>query len=212
MAEKSLEVRIERMEALNAVQNLMGRYEYLLTAAKFDDVAELFAKKTPGTRAEMMWGVYEGYESVKRLYTVAHKYFVGDRIGCMYEHDLTTPVIEVAGDGKTAKGVWISPGHETIVVDSKPHAHWAWCKYAVDFAKEDRIWKFWHFHIYGIFLTPYEASWVEAGHPDASPDMPDELKADKPPTTHWMYNPTAVTELVPAPPVPYETFNESTAY
>lgn len=31
-------------------------------------------------------------------------------IGILPVHSLTTPVIEVAADGKTARGVWISPG------------------------------------------------------------------------------------------------------
>ena len=166
---------------------------------------------------EMAWGIYEGPDAAERCYMVDHVNTEGQygdelRKGQMHIHTLTTPVIEVGGDGKTAKGVWVSPGVESAVIEGNPEANWGWCKYAVDFVKEDGVWKFWHFHIYGIFLAPYEASWVEAGHPDASPDMPDELKADKPPTTHWMYSPTAVTEYVPAAPEPYETFDEATAY
>ena len=54
-------------------------------------------------------GLYTNYESVT-------EYHRGDRkpIGKLLFHYTTTPVIEVASDGETAKGIWImaasSPG------------------------------------------------------------------------------------------------------
>ena len=64
--------------------------------------------------------------------------------------------VEVAKDGKTAKGVWLSPGHESCYIpdfskfpdwkkgDPLPEnleimssCEWAWSKYYVDFIKED---------------------------------------------------------------------------
>jgi len=212
MTKKSLEERIQRLEDIHEIQNLMGRYEYLHTAGLHEETAELFAKKTPGVKADLPgWGVYEGAEGIQRIYVRVHKYMEGDRIGQMYMHPLTTPVIEVAGDGKTAKGVWISPGHETAPDKDKLKAYWSWCKYGVDFVKEDGKWKFWHVQVYGIFYASYEKSWVEA--PEApSAAMPDELKGDRPNPHLWMYSPTAVTENIPAPPEPYETFDQKTAY
>jgi hypothetical protein len=49
------------------------------------------------------------------------------------EHCLTSPVIQVAKDGKTAKAIWFSPGVEGN--------QWAYGKYAIDFVKEDGQWK-----------------------------------------------------------------------
>jgi len=214
MSRKSLEERVQRLEDIHEIQNLMGRYEYLHTAGLHEETAELFAKKTPGVRAEIdNWGVYEGAEGIQRLYVGVHKYIEGDRIGQMHMHTLTTPVIEVAGDGKTAKGVWISPGHETAAFfEGELNAYWAWCKYGVDFVKEGGKWKIWHLKMYPIFLTPYYKSWVEATVPHSAPPLPDELKSDRPTTYWWTYSPTAVTEYAPAPPEPYETFDEKTAY
>jgi hypothetical protein len=138
----------------------------------------------------------------------------GDRVGVMNIHALTTPVVEVAGDGKTAKGIWLSIGVETGPEPGKdkPQGYWAWCKYGVDFIKEEGKWKIWHLHVYGLFRTPYEKSWVEAEKPGVLP-IPEELKPDRA-TTHplWTYSPTAVAELVPAPPEAYDTWDEATAY
>ena len=64
----------------------------------------------------------------------------------MFLHPTTTPYIEVAGDGKTAKGVWISPGIITGKVGATGtlKAIWAWGSMGVDFVKEDGQWRFCH--------------------------------------------------------------------
>jgi hypothetical protein len=227
MAEKSLEERIqhleelnrsqqkemERLKAVHEIQNLMGRYSFFHTAGMQEETTQLWARKTPGIRADVpSFGLYEGFEGIKRLYIGAHNYFEGDRIGQMHMHTLTTPVIEVAGDGKTAKGVWISPGQETGLFDGKLQAFWAWLKYGADFVKEDGQWKLWHLRVYGIFFTPYEKSWVEASLPPREVVLPDEVKPDRYTTYFTSYSPTGRCELIPAPPEPYETFDEKTAY
>jgi hypothetical protein len=212
MAKKSLEERIKRLEDIHEIQNLMSKYEYLHTAGMQEETTELFAKKTPGVRADIPgFGIYEGFKGIKRLYVGAHNYVEGDRVGEMFMHTLTTSVIEVAGDGKTAKGVWISPGHETMKVGGKLQAHWAWCKYGVDFVKEDGKWKFWHLRVYGIFHTPYDRSWVKTTELAINVPIPDELKPDRP-SIFWTYSPTVKIENEPAPPEPYETWDESTSY
>ncbi len=214
MADESLETRIERLEAVHKIQNLMGWYSYLHTAGMQAETVELWAKHTPGTAANVpSFGYYEGYEGVKRLYVGAHNYVEGDGIGQMHMHTLTTPVIEVAGDGKTAKGVWISPGQETGVVDGKGQAFWAWLKYGADFVKEDGQWKFWHLNVFGLFFTSYDKPWTEGTPPEGEGmPLPDEFKPDRE-TTYWTnYRVTLKQELVPAPPQPYETWDESTSY
>jgi hypothetical protein len=215
MAKKSLEARIERLEAVHEIQNVMGRYSYYHSAGMQEETIALWAEKTPGIRIDVpSFGYYEGYKGVRRCYVGAHNYHEGDRIGQMHMHTLTTPVIEIAGDGKTAKGVWISPGQETTVVDGKAQAYWAWLKYGADFVKEDGAWKLWHMRVFGIFFTPYEKSWTEANRSGEGGGMklPDEFKPDKV-TNYWtQYTPDKAPVLVPVPPQPYETWDEATAY
>ena len=115
MTSASLEDRIARLEAVHEIQNVMGRYSYWHTANMHRECLDLFALKTPGVRAEMMWGVYEGADSLERLYPGFHAWVDGDAKGVMHMHTLTTPVIEVAGDLQHgASATWISPGHETM--------------------------------------------------------------------------------------------------
>jgi hypothetical protein len=223
-ASDSLAARLERAEAINAAQNLMGKYSYYHTASKHKECLDLFAMKTPDVRVEMVWGVYKGAESIKRLYPGFHAWADDDGIGRMFLHTMTTQVIEVAKDGKTAKGVWVSPGVETMpkdrkmTTDTKIDTRWSWIKYAADFIKEDGEWKIWHLHVYGLFSAPPGKDWQDVPFDydkivKYGQTLPVEFRPDAPPTTRlWKYQRTVRPELVPAPPLPYTTFDPATAY
>jgi hypothetical protein len=212
---KEMQHQNERLKAVIEIQNVMSRYEYFHTADLQEETVALWAKKAPNIWANVpSFGLYKGHEGIRRLYVGAHQSFgEAARVGMMHMHSLTTPVIEVAGDGQTARAVWISPGHETgSPPGGKPQAFWAWLKYGVDFIKEDGRWKFWHLEVFGIFFTPYEKSWVEQSMPDERIVLPDGLKPDKV-TRYWTsYTPAAKTQLIPAPPEPYETFDPKMTY
>ena len=125
-------------------------------------------------------------------------------------HYLTNQVLEIAGDGVTAKGVWFSPGILSTVIDGKPQASWAYRKYGVDFVKEDGVWKFWHLHVYNVFTTPFEKNWTETKENNTT--ATGEYGPDRGPTYSWRYSPELFTEPVPKPPQPYYTFNPETSY
>jgi hypothetical protein len=72
----------------------------------------------------------------------------------MIMHTLTTPIIEVAGDGKTAKGMWYSPGQVTEVgQDGKPMAMWMWEKYGADFERRWQVETLAHSHVHRLCRT-----------------------------------------------------------
>lgn len=87
--------------------------------------------------------------------------------GSMILHAVSTPLIEVAADLETAKGMFYSPGYvTTIEADGIPYARWVMQRYAVDFVFEGD-WKIWHLFI-GIDYVcdvgdrPYQQSPVPA--------------------------------------------------
>ncbi len=204
---KLLEKEIERLQAVNEIQNLVGRYAVLHTPKSMKKTIELFALKQPDVSVEIaMWGVYIGPEQVKSTYREMEE---GKPMpGAMFEHQFTTPMIEVAADGKTAKGLWFSPGHETPLEDGKPVAKWIWGKYGADFIKEDGEWKIWHWHFYDTFMVPYDKSWVETPQPGLDViASPPGLKPDKPPTYRSSYFPDREREPRPFYPEPYETWD-----
>jgi hypothetical protein len=229
-----LKDQIRRLTDLHDIQNLMGRYEFFHVAMMNQECVDLFVKKTPGAKVEIAHlGVYDGIDSVKRFFLVANKPFGGEhgRLGQMHLHTLTTPVIEIAGDGKTAQAVWLSPGVETgaKLDNGMTAASWAWVKYGIDFAKEDDHWKFWHFGMFRIFESAFNESWAATppGAPDGSnpnltsyeilrskmiQSMPPEARPDRPNSYNWFYSPRVAWANVPRPPQPYESWDDSQAY
>jgi hypothetical protein len=230
MATENLEERIDRLEktALNAqkmarhacdvqeISNLMGRQVYLHEAGRDPEFPEtLFARNTPGISWEVAFCGKWIDEGIRKPLDWHTNY----PIGSMFEHTLASPVIEVAGDGKTAKGVWMSPGHETNRNETtgKLQAWWCWSKYGCDFVKEDGVWKLWHYHVYRVFRTPFEKSWVEYNELEMTGTDKKRRegqfgKPDLPTTYDHPYSKDTLPELVPEPPVPYETFDPAKAY
>ena len=210
----TLEQRVERLWDIQQIKNLMGRYEYYHTAQEHMKTVELFALKSEGIRIDVVgMGIYEGVAGVKKFFYDWHNSLDGDRKGSLNIHLLTTEVIEVADDGRTARAVWMSPGLETRHSRKKGglQAFWNWGKYAVDFLKEDGQWKFWHFTITNDFFTDYNTSWVDKGLADdtdvifhsgkPAPDKPSSFEPD-------FYGVDKIKRLFPVPPEPYETFEE----
>ena len=76
-------------------------------------------------------------------------------------HTHTTGVIEVAGDLKTARGCWLSPGEETFAENGEAAATWAWSKIGADFIQEDGVWKIWRMRVYPVFQAPYDTCWTD---------------------------------------------------
>jgi hypothetical protein len=142
--------------------------------------------------------------------------------GMAFMHTLTTHVIEVAEDGATAKGVWISPGYTTMPTFEKLQAYWHWDRYAVDFIKEDGQWKIWHFFVGREFTCRYDKSWVDTG---VDGEEAYELALEvfrqwpgyneyrqEPINTFSSYSPFEVPRLQPRLPEPYATFSETFSY
>ena len=84
---------------------MMGRYVWLHEVQRDPELIELFAKNQPDVSWEVAHlGLYEGREAVKEILDSHGP--PGDSVapGTLFLHTLTTPVIEIAGDGQTASG------------------------------------------------------------------------------------------------------------
>lgn len=213
MANTSIQAEVRLVLDFQEIENLANLYRGNLNGGHFDIIADMFAQKTPGVRVETMWGVYEAISGVKKLYSGLYKAFRGESPapGDMFQMKYSDPIIEVAGNGNTAQGVWKCVGNETWRFEGKLQQFWIAGKVAFDFVKEDGVWKIWHHHVYGGYYARYEKSWAE--EPLDYPAYPgtDEFPPDEPCTTYWMYNPKTAVPYQPALPVPYETFDKAKA-
>jgi hypothetical protein len=215
--------QIQKLNDVRELENMMGRYVWMHEVQMDPKFLDMFyAKKQPDVSWEVAHlGYFEGRASLKRILDWHGPDNGKPEPGTLYMHNLTTPVIEIAEDGKTAKGVWISPGAETMPDPEKPgkvQGFWAWTRYAVDFIREDGAWKIWHYHVYRIFQTPadknYSDEWEMSFAPvggGKEPPMP-MVKPDGPTTYDNPFSQAYIPELIPHPPEPYKTFSETFTY
>lgn len=248
----------ERALAMWEVQNLMSRHEYYHAAGLNTEEVDALWVARDGPNAETAafaspaW-VMNGIETIRRAYGEENQRNrenalktlaeidpaiedVPENCGAGHEwvmHTSTTPVIEVAGDGKTAKGVWYSPGLGMLAAfkDRKIAVSGSmfWEKYAGDFIVEDGVWKIWHLEMaYDLvpdlpqeMIAPIMAALgdmaqtgpVEAIR-EAGERMGDELPPgfSKPAYSYPDYSLGRPGIIYPPLPEPYYTFSETSSY
>jgi hypothetical protein len=181
----------ERALAAIEVQNVMSEHEYYHAAGmNLEEIDALWVSPTgPNAKTACFFSpgwVMQGVATVRKNYGEGHK---ADKEKAFEElkkvypelanmdaatagiggefamHTSTTAVVEVAGDGKTAKGIWYSPGlgltphvsGDSVQVGSM----FFWEKYAADFIKENGKWKIWHLGMYYDFVPQFPASMTE---------------------------------------------------
>jgi len=222
---EKLEHQIERLKAINDCHNLMGKLQHWHTANMNRQIATLFAKKAPGIR--LYWGqtgYWEGPEGPVVAGEIGDNMAGNDNVGHMPLHLLTTPIVEVAGDGQTAKGVWMAVGMVAMVdhKTNKPKADWEWTRYGVDFVIEDGVWKIRREHVMPLIRIPWNGDWEETygkkdqvaegpgepgGPPPGGPPGPGSSIPKHPPTPLDVeYSPYSKLPYLPVPE-PYETFD-----
>jgi hypothetical protein len=236
MATKSIEARLaevekkleyatreaERARAATECLRLVSRYCYLHARGRDREwYLDSFAKKSPDIAVgHGQMGIMVGKKSLEKK-IFARRRPEGEeggpegRIGWCFLHPTASPYIEVARDGKTARGMFLSIGIESAG-DARGvlKPAWGWGAYGVDFIKEDGEWKIWHFAINRIFRGDYFSSWttydpdIEEGYYT----VPPEKRYDKPPVDDSPYRPTQKFVLKPEPPEPYETFDPKHSY
>ena len=211
---QSCQHEIERLQAVNEIENLMSKYEYLHMTNRHEEVMEMYSQKAPDVRVTMKeMGYWQGHDAPQRAWGDLVKSIGKNATGMLAIHPTTTPMIVVAGDGKTAKGVWIGTGF-VAGADPKtkePHCGWEWDRYGVDFIKEDGKWKFWHFHVYTLFTTGWDDPWAKQFTRE-SPKMHFYFEPDGPPVDSYPYRPDTVVQLIPLPPEPFETWDKTFSY
>jgi hypothetical protein len=132
------------------------------------------------------------------------------------ESGLTDP--EVA---KESPDYMYSPGE---VQGKKVWAHWVWCKYALDFLRQDGEWKIWTFRCYELARAPFEENWISFAEKNEHAFALDLMyfgddgravfmpPADEPvPSEYHPYHPNTRQALDPEPPVRHQHFTDTFA-
>ena len=230
----------DRALAMLEVQNVMSKHAYYHSAGRnYEELADIWVKHTPNPTFSNPHGSWVGMDHIRAAYgelnrdnqdksmkALAAKY-PGIKVapesrgvGEWIIHTLTTPIIEVAGDGKTAKAMWYSPGAGVSArPDGKAGGTWFFEKYGVDFVKEDGAWRIWHIQMFYDLTGPLEHGLADVPVRPTGPREQGERRPEDPrmkmqkapvnPYPEW--SPTTVPVVVPWPK-PYYTFSETFSY
>lgn len=220
------------------VTNLAGKYVTSLLIKKEGTVFETFWAKADDVSLTFNDGRYTGREAVFTYYasvaeaTKVKSQFIkklfpeklGDLsddklfgVGQLKALPLTTPVIEIAGDGKTAKGIWNVQGSDNDVTAYGPLSLWSVGYLCIDFLKEDDDWKIWHLSYLEDLKTPMGESWVTPAAHTPDPAFAEIANIQLAPYTeektfYQAYHATRPFTPPPELPVPYETFADTFSY
>jgi hypothetical protein len=180
----ALEKQIDRLEAeaarlrdVSDIKRLQRAYGYYVDAASWDQVADLFADD--GSIEIGLDGVYAGKERVRQYLHALGGGRVGLIQGQLNEHMQLQPVIDVAADGRTAKGRW-----RAFIMAGQygESAVWGEGPYENEYVKQGGVWKISRLHWYQTFLVPYQGGWVKNKDLNGGVFVSKALPPDRPPS------------------------------
>ena len=218
------------VEDTTAIANIMGSFTFLncykLHQRQFKDWSQNEPTLTLNN------GKYVGYEAVKGFmvdYNQEQTKWANQVMRELYPEELggksdeeiwavgsntvlnfTTPIIEVAFDGQTAKGMWYVYGATTEVYSKGPKAAWNFGRCAVDFIKEDGQWKIWHMIMFTDIQCPVGGNWgrdkmyAHEGVAIPEPTVKEHY--------YTSYGEDFISLVAPALPEPYDTFANTFSY
>ena len=226
------EEQILRIWDVEDVKSLMNKRVFLQTADLREEelrtmwVQEPEHQKTASYGSN--WGYYVGMDEIRKYYVDSHAAALEEQkktngaaevnMGNMYAHPLTTGLVELAEDGKTAKGLWYSIGNEAMAqADGTAHVQWMLGKVAADFVREEDGWKIWHI----VISTDVDC---QAGHDYGEYPVYEDWSADSTNQVRREFGRPTVEVLThdvtfnwwdnypPMPPKDYKTFTDDISY
>ena len=230
---------VVRWEDQRAIKNLMGKYANCVILNREHDIYDLFWSGREDESLMFNDGAYTGARSVRAYYAACHdrnalvarlmQARFPEKLGGMSEEEIygvgpfkvkpmACPVIEISGDGKTAKGLWFCQGAYNEVETCGPVAHWTWGYFAADFVKGENGWKIWHLQYLNDVDCICGQSW--AGEQVKYPDLPEFAplgefaypEYDVKRVFRPLYSADRPVTPCPGIPQPYETFADTFSY
>lgn len=235
----SAEALVGRWEERREIKNLMGRYAVSFLLKKEKTMFVDFWSSREDVSMGLNNGWYVGQEAISGWFATIDKNTalkakllkadlpeqLGDQdeqalygIGDFDVKPLGTPVIELADDLQTAKGIWYSQGSKADVTEAGPVSYWTFGVFAVDFIYEDGTWKIWHLQYLEDIKCLCGQSWAKPQTPFPALPAYAALKDAALPeptvkvTLREYYSPNRPMAKLPRLPEPYPTFADTFSY
>ena len=203
--EKLIDKRIARIE----IENLMGRFailysggQYLRLPAFFADTEQIYLQRSDV-------GVYEGREAVAGYFASLDARALPGSFRMM---NITSPVIQVAGDGKTAQGMWYINGMEAIKDPENPEAPaadlWINDKLAVEFILTKKGWRILRLTVCEEMRGLYHKAWGLYSREPEYPEFDKFPAPTRPADCHLPFRADRKSQKNLTTPEPYETYQD----
>lgn len=229
-----LEKRLFQWECQREIKNLMGRYTRALLHKEEQTIPEQFWS----SREDITLGINEGWYCGQKSIGSYYKYFSqvtsttdaimkklfpqispeAHGIGYLEMKSLSGDLVEVSGDGLSAKGMWNCAGQKVEYTLAGPMTFLTYGTYAVDFVREAEGFRILNMQYLEEICHPQGEKWWQppAQRPEMdafaalrsmtppAPDIPEQL---------WQrYDPERKMAALPPMPEPYETFSDTFSY
>jgi hypothetical protein len=184
---KEIAKRLQVVEDTLQIDKLEKVYGYYLDNGQNEKCAELFSDNAESIEISDR-GVFKGKEGIRRFF---FRYLEHGESADMPEltpgrlliHQQHQGVIDIAPDGKTAKGRWYLLMIQAWPVDGKERSVLGHGVYENEFVKEDGVWKFKKMFMSLNFRSPIAEGWVDI--PVVSAGRAPQ--SDLPPTAYHPY-------------------------
>ena len=203
--------RVTDIEEIKKVAN--KRVYYMINEWRDQELKDLWVSD-PANQATASFGkntgYYVGMEAIRGYYVDHHAREMGDGTGYLSNHPVTTGLVRLAEDGKTAKGMWYVYGSTTEVYSTGPKAAWNFGRCAVDFVKEDGVWKIWHMTMFTDIQCPVGGNWgKDKMYPHEGVEIPEPTVKE-----HYYtgYGEDFLSLVEPPLPEPYDTWSDEISY
>lgn len=201
------EEELDAVLAKDEVMNIMGARNYYYMCNDLQAVLDNLWVQEPENRKTASlganWGFYIGWDEISRYVSES---WPAAEMGAVSQ-SVNTPLIYVAFDRKTARGIWYCDGY---YCDRKGNTEAVYQKVAVDFIREGDSWKIWHLVSGADIADSLYTDPLPAGH--------DGLKL----LEKWFGTPTVSctthdprynwNDNYPPEPEAYETFSLRSSY
>lgn len=238
-ASLSAEALVGIWEERREIKNLMGRYAVSFLLKREKTMFEDFWSSRDDVSMGLNHGWYVGREAISGWFAAIDRATakkaallkadlpdkLGDKddasiygIGDFDVKPLGTPVIELADDLETAKGIWYSQGSKADVTASGPVSYWTFGVFCVDLIRENGQWKIWHLQYLEEIKSLCGQNWAK--EQKDFPELPafaalkeETLPEPTVPTVLYApYSPNRPMAKLPRLPEPYSTFAETFSY
>jgi hypothetical protein len=181
---RALKRRLQQLEDVEAIKKLQRIYGYYVDKAQWSKVVDLFSDDCEIEIAAR--GVYTGVAGARTVFFEIGR-MIGQPWGTdglgegqLHNHIQLQGVVNVARDGRSARGRWRALIQVGVL---GKFAHWAEGPYEMEYVKQAGIWRIRVLRWFPTFYTPYEEGWGRKGLPMSG--QSSEHPPDRAPTYRY---------------------------